>query len=120
MELRATAHHLGDIVAAGNNQQGGEDASSADSSMVSFTDYGKRRGMMGRSGWGDASQEEWGVEYAWVAQGGASRHLVPTFVERMPQAICTNFLRVRNLECCLMEALFSQKLVCSRQDHSLL
>lgn len=112
MELRAAVHHLGDIVAAGADGEDSEDGSSADSGIADFTGYGIH-GMAGRGGGGgkgrgggggggewahhgsDDESAEWGVEYAWSAQGGAGRHQAPTLVQRMPQAICTNYLRVR-------------------------
>lgn len=101
VELRATVHHLGDIVAAGA-EGSGSDSGSSDSGMGGYGAHG----MAGRGGGGgggagggwDGSQDEsgdWGVEYAWSAQGGAGRHQAPTLVQRMPQAICTNYLRVR-------------------------
>lgn len=102
MELRATVHHLGDIVAAGAEAGGSEDGSN-DSGMGDFADYGMH-GAVGRGGGGgkagggwDGSEDDsgdWGVEYTWSAQGGAGRHQAPTLVHRMPQAICTNYLRV--------------------------
>lgn len=55
---------------------------------------GRPRGSGGHGrAWGE-EEEEWAVEYVWCAQGGAGRHQAPTIVERMPQAICTNYLRV--------------------------
>lgn len=100
MELRATVHHLGDIVAAGADESGLDDSSS-NSGMGDFTGYGVHGtaghgGVRAGGGW-DGSEDggEWGVEYAWSAQGGVGRHQAPTLVDRMPQAICTNYLRVR-------------------------
>lgn len=100
MELRATVHHLGDIVAAGADESG-SDASSGNSSTGDFAGYGVHGaaglgGVRADKGW-DGSEDggEWGVEYAWSAQGGVGRHQAPTLVHRMPQAICTNYLRVR-------------------------
>ena len=97
-------HHLGDIVAAGAEGDG-SDGGSSDSGMGDFTGYGAH-GMAGRGGGGagggwNGSEDDsggWGVEYAWSAQGGAGRHQAPTLVHRMPQAICTNYLRVRERE----------------------
>lgn len=105
MELRATAHHLGSIVAAGGHGSGSDDSSS-DSGMGNLTGYGIH-GVAGRGGggggaWGEGESDEdgeWGVEYAWSAQGGAGRYQAPTLVNRMPQAICNNYLRVRREKC---------------------
>lgn len=107
MELRATVHHLGDIVAAGVRTNGSDGGSSSDSGMGgdlnNFNGFGMgKRGGGGGGGkvWGEYSSDddddggEWGVEYAWSAQGGAGRHQGPTLADRMPQAICTNYLRV--------------------------
>lgn len=106
VELRAIAHHLGDIVDAGDRGSNA-DGSSVDSGGVHGGN--KRGGGRGDGGtaWRgvhyDSSEEEyededddeeWGVEYSWSAQGGAGRHQAPTLVTRMPQAICTNYLRV--------------------------
>lgn len=102
VELRATAHHLGHLVAAG----GGDSNSDQSVSDPAFGAHagghgvGRRGGGGGGGGaWGDVGsaddfEDDWGVEYAWSAQGGG-RHHVPSLVERMPQAICTNYLRVR-------------------------
>ena len=96
MELRAVAHHLGDIVAAGDNHG---DTSSG-SSAADLPNFGRGGGggggNGGRYGWGGSSQGGWGVEYAWSSQGGAGKHQPLTFCERMPQAIGTNYLRVRS------------------------
>eukprot|EP00904_Undaria_pinnatifida_P005416 jgi/Undpi1/2003/HiC_scaffold_12.g05390.m1 len=104
VELRATVHHLGEIVAAGRDGDESGDSSSQDSGMGDMTGYGGR-GMAGRGDgggggtWDQQGSEEgsgdWGVEYSWSAQGGAGRHQAPTLVHRMPQAICNNYLRVR-------------------------
>ncbi len=94
-------HHLGDIVAAGAGESD-TDGGSSDSGMGDFSGYGAHahgRGGGGRGGGGWNGSEDdsggWGVEYTWSAQGGVGRHQAPTLVHRMPQAICTNYLRVR-------------------------
>lgn len=101
VELRATVHHLGDIVAAGAGESS-SDGGSSDSGMGDFSGYGAHaqgHGGGGRAGGGWNGSEDdsggWGVEYTWSAQGGVGRHQAPTLVRRMPQAICTNYLRVR-------------------------
>lgn len=113
VELRAIAHHLGDIVDAGDKGSNA-DESSVDSGVGDYSGgaHGgnKRGGRVNRDGgvaWrgvhyasseedydDEDDDEEWGVEYSWSAQGGAGRHQAPTLVTRMPQAICTNYLRV--------------------------
>lgn len=102
MELRATAHHLGDLVAAGGGDSH-SDQSAADvatGNHAAFDGRGTRGagGVWAVDGSADDFEEDWGVEYAWSAQGGTGRHQAPSSVERMPQAICTNYLRVRRRE----------------------
>lgn len=105
VELRATVHHLGEIVAAGRNGDESGDSSSADSGMGDMNAGYGGRGVAGRGRGGggggtwdqqgsEDGSEDWGVEYSWSAQGGAGRHQAPTLVHRMPQAICNNYLRV--------------------------
>lgn len=113
VELRAIAHHLGDIVDAGGRaSKSGE--SSSDSGVGSGAHAAGKNGGRGgggggggRGGWADADDdssddpdddEDEGVEYSWSAQGGSGRHQAPTLVNRMPQAICTNYLRVSGLD----------------------
>lgn len=89
---------MGELVAAG-----GGDSPDASAGNFSGVHGGVGRGGGGSGGvWGadgsaDDYEEEWGMEYAWSAQGGTGRHQAPTLVDRMPQAICTNYLRVRLL-----------------------
>lgn len=95
-------------MAAGIDEDASDDGSSSDSGMGVYptNGYGHNAGRHGGRGgggggggaWGEYGSEDegdWGVEYAWSAQGGLGRHQGPTLVGRMPQAICTNYLRVR-------------------------